>query len=278
MDENPNPEFVAYPRAAEVDPRQYHGPPDFRINALNEAWLIYKSDLGLWVGGYFLILLLSGLVNAPASIYTYWRTLNGGMAAASSTDVIAVTLLFGFIAAGASGAMHGGFLRLIVQKMRLQHEGFGGLFDLKGQGWKLAIWSAIYASPVLIISMMYSTFSGHAQNAVNPDIGALFAGLFLFLGATIVVQILIFPFFLTPLLIVDQRLSIAGAAAVSWKQVSKMYFRALAFYMVMGLVAGSGVVLCGIGLIFTLPLFQLAIAVAYRDNFMPPPRKQCHGL
>lgn len=270
MDENPNPEYVAYPRAADIDPRQYHGPPDFRINVLNEAWLIYKSDLGLWVGGYFLILLLSGLVSVPASLYTYWRTLNDGPAMASSIDVMGVTLVFGFIAAAASGAMHGGFLRLIVQKMRLQHEGFGGLFDLKGQGWKLAVWSAIYAAPVLIISTIYSAFSGQAQNAFNPDIGALFGGLVLFLGATIVVQVLIFPFFLTPLLIVDQRLSIAEAAAVSWKQVSKMYFRALVFYIVMGLVAGSGAVLCGIGLIFTLPLYQLAIAVAYRDNFMPP--------
>lgn len=268
MDENPPPQYVAYPRTS--DPRQYNGPPDFRINAINEAWLIYKSDFGTWLGGYVIIILISILLQVPGGLYVFWRMSTSGEAAANGIDVLAVGLVAGVISAAISGVLHAGYLRLAIQKMRLQHEGIAGLFNLNGQGGKIAIWSIVYSLPLLLISQVYSYFSSEQTNSASPDLGALFGGMLLFFGAMVLVALLIFPFFLTPMLLVDQKLSITQAASTSWHQVAKMYFRALGFYIVMAVIGASGVLACGIGIIFTLPLYQLAIAVAYRDNFMPP--------
>ncbi|MBC8066392.1 MAG: hypothetical protein H7Y17_16290 [Chlorobia bacterium] len=268
MDENSPPQYAAYPRA--TDPRQYNGPPDFRINAINEAWLIYKSDFGTWLGGYVIIILMSILLQVPAGTYVFWRMSTSGEAAATGTDVLVVSLVAGIISSAVSGVLHGGYLRLAIQKMRLRHEGIGGLFNLNGQGAKIAIWSVLYSLPILVISQVYSNFSSQQTNSANPDLGTLFGSMLLFFGAMVIVALLIFPFFLTPMLLVDQKMSIMQAASRSWQQVAKMYFRALGFYIVMAIIGASGVLACGIGVIFTLPLYQLAIAVAYRDNFMPP--------
>lgn len=270
MEEHTDPAYAAYPRAASADPRQYYGPPDFRINALNEAWLIYKSDFGLWFGGYFLILIISAVAQAPASVYSFIQTAAHGPAVMKSPSVLMVTFLFGLIAAAVSGALHGGYLRLVIQKMRMRHEGFEGLFKANGQGWKLAMWSAIYSAPILFVSTLYNAISSGQADPSNPDLAALLVELVLLFGSFAVVQLLIFPFFLVPLILVDQKLSLAEAAAKSWQIATKMYFRALVFYIVVGIVAGSGLVLCGVGIIFTIPMYQLTLAVAYRDCFMPP--------
>ncbi len=278
MEENPNPEYATYPRAATTDPRQYYGPPDFRINALNEAWLIYKSDFGLWFGGYFLILIVTALVQLPGGIYSMVRVASDGQEVVKAPDMLIANFLFGLIAAAVGGALHGGYLRLAIQKMRLQHEGFAGFFQANGQGWKLALWGAVYSSPVLFVSTLYNAISSGQANAANPDLGVLFGELLVYLTVVIVIQLLIFPFFLAPLILVDQKLSVAEAAMKSWQQVGMLYFRALAFYIVIGIIGVSGAVLCGIGIIFTLPLYQLTVAVAYRDCFMPPLGSQPTGL
>ena len=71
-------------------------------------------------------------------------------------------------------------------------------------------------------------------------------------------------------LIVDKRMGATEAMTLSWNTLKGEAVMATVFYFVIALVAGCGFALCGIGALFTAPLFPLAVALTYRNYFMGP--------
>jgi uncharacterized membrane protein len=69
-------------------------------------------------------------------------------------------------------------------------------------------------------------------------------------------------------LIVDARLEPLQAVRESWGALKDQWFSAALFHLVLGLLAFAGMCLCCVGILITLPLYSLSIAVLYRDFFL----------
>jgi uncharacterized membrane protein len=74
-------------------------------------------------------------------------------------------------------------------------------------------------------------------------------------------------------MIVDKGLAFWPASMASLNEVKANFWPLLGFYVVSSLLSGVGSILCGIGVVITLPIGLCACAVAYRDLFpkaVPP--------
>ncbi len=74
-------------------------------------------------------------------------------------------------------------------------------------------------------------------------------------------------FMLAVPLVVEGRLPATGALIQSWASLKSQWLTATVFHLLLVLLAVSGFVLCGIGVLLTGPLYSLSIAILYRDFF-----------
>ena len=68
-------------------------------------------------------------------------------------------------------------------------------------------------------------------------------------------------------LVVESRLPATGALIQSWNALKSQWLLATAFHWVLIIASASGVLLCGIGILLTGPLYCLSIAILYREFF-----------
>ncbi len=68
-------------------------------------------------------------------------------------------------------------------------------------------------------------------------------------------------------LVVEGRLPATGALKQSWSALKSQWLVATLFHCVLILAAWSGLLLCGVGVFLTGPLYCLAISILYRDFF-----------
>lgn len=68
-------------------------------------------------------------------------------------------------------------------------------------------------------------------------------------------------------LVADGRLRAGEAIHTSWNAFQGKTLDASLFFLVIGLISGLGILLCGVGILITRPLYYLAIALVYRDFF-----------
>lgn len=66
-------------------------------------------------------------------------------------------------------------------------------------------------------------------------------------------------------LVVDRKASGVEAIRRSFEMLKSQWLMATLFYVVAATIGCGGILLCGVGLLFTLPLYFLSIAVAYED-------------
>ncbi|MBS4751958.1 hypothetical protein [Nocardioides faecalis] len=63
---------------------------------------------------------------------------------------------------------------------------------------------------------------------------------------------------------IDKRLSPVDSIKASFELVKNNLGNALVWYLVGGLIGGAGTILCGIGIIFTLPIMLIGTAYTYK--------------
>jgi len=73
---------------------------------------------------------------------------------------------------------------------------------------------------------------------------------------------------LTQPIIVHQKLGVVAAMTQSWNMLKSQIWMAAAFYFLVSMVAGVGALACGIGVLFTYPLYPLAVSLVYRDHLI----------
>ena len=72
-------------------------------------------------------------------------------------------------------------------------------------------------------------------------------------------------------LVVEGRLPATGALYQSWEALKSQWLTATLFHVLLIIATVSGVLLCGIGLFCTGPLYSLSIAILYHDFFPAGP-------
>lgn len=86
-------------------------------------------------------------------------------------------------------------------------------------------------------------------------------------------------------LVMEQRMDLKSALEKSLQTVQPSLLPFMLFSFVVGIIGGIGIIGCGIGIFFTLPIASCAVAIAYRETLggnaavgkAPPPAPEVGG-
>ncbi len=213
--------------------------PVVRLSVIGEAWGLFTREMGVWIGAVFVAGLCNAAVNSVVGVPSgreigFKVVLGGGFPVGGNRAAgVARTV----VSALTNGFFLGGMVRMACKQVRGQRIAIGDLFSVFDCLPQLALAS-------VLISL--ATLAGFSC-LVLP--GFVVAGLLL----------------LTLPLVVDGRRGALEAMRGSWKALQGQWLEATVVHVVLAIVAGSGALLCCVGLLFTAPLYGLGVAVLYRD-------------
>ncbi len=226
----------------EIDAREYGRSPAavVRFDAIGEAWGLVTQRWGTWALTVIVVIVAYGLVSGlVASIFGIkslnsfgmfrWRMPPGG------------SMVHGVLSGLVTGFFVGGMFRMACRQVRGQRFGVEDLFSVFDVLGELMLGSVLYAAALMVATLICFVIPGLLVN-----------GLLMFT----------FP------LIVDRRMPAPAAMAMSWNTLKSQWLMATLFHLVVVFLSGLGVVLCGVGLLLSAPLYVMAIAVLYRDFFL----------
>jgi HEAT repeat protein len=219
------------------------GGPVVSFDAFGLGWGLLKRRMGTWV----LAVLVVGLAQMGCQIALSALSFVAGVGVAMVGGPVSLTTL----AAMAVGLMIQGVLAGGLSKMALkQIDGgdisVGDVFTVGGAATGLALaWLMVGLGTYLGLALL-----------VIP--GVVFAGLAMFTVPAVV-----------------EGLGPVEALRRSVGTLGRQWLSAAVFALVSWLLVAAGALLCGVGLLFTLPWYVLAGAVQYRRSFAPGgvPRK-----
>ena len=232
------------------------GEQDYQVEVkqwIRAGWELYKSRRGLVLGVTLLTLLLMMV---------------GG----------AIPLLGGIVAFIIDGPLMGGLYLTILRIKRNEATGVGDIFD----GFRRAFGQLILAHliPTLIAAVflipgviglvigLVMCAAHHASQSVGITI-AVIGGVVLLAGFCVTVYLSTCWIFTIPL-VADKQLSFGVAMKLSRRVIAKHWWGWMGFGLVTGLVVLLGILGCGIGILFTMPIAFTAWICAYEALFTRP--------
>jgi hypothetical protein len=227
----------------DLDGRGWHERPFrplVRFDAIGEAWAIFKQSWGVWV--LIVLIVLIG-----------FTVLNGLLAA-----VFRVNPLRDFGAFRFPLRTGGDWLRAILNTI-VSGIFLGGMVRISCQ--EIRGYPPRVETLISIVDVLPELILGSVLYGLASLIGF---GLLLVPGF-IIQGVLMF----TLPLIVDGRLPATRAMAESWHALKSQWLSATIFHLVLWAISGIGACFCGVGLLFTAPIYSLGIAILYRDFFLP---------
>jgi uncharacterized membrane protein len=219
--------------------------PEITFDAISEAWGFFTQQMGAWIVAELIVFAIVGamyfgmftIVLAPMMMSSRGSSGAPGGAALGAMNVgmmfgmlVIVVVLF---------TLMGGMYRMAIKQVRGEAIAIGDLFSVTDVIGNLALAAILMG----IINWIGSLL------CIIP--GLVAQGLMMF----------------TIPLVVDQRLSAVEALSKSFETLKPHAVMATVFALVVGLVAGLGGILCGVGALFTFPLFPLSVAILYRNFF-----------
>jgi hypothetical protein len=222
--------------------------PKVRFDAIGEAWRLFSAQMGVWIPSLLVVLVislalsigLSLLVGMAFGLGTFWAPKQAvGFSLMAIIGQMAASLISGVF----TYALTGGLFKMAIRQSRGETIQVGDIFGALDRALPL-IGAYLLTTILIYVGMLF---------CVLP--GLILAGLFMF----------VVP------LIVDQNMGVIRAIETSFNTLKSDWLMAALFYLVIAIVAGLGAIACGIGLLFTVPLFFLGIALVYRDFFYGTP-------
>jgi hypothetical protein len=210
-----------------------------RFDALGDAWRLFTLRPFTWIVAGLIVLAGNSLIyGAVYSLLGDPMPKGGGGFRAEMPPPS--TLVNAILSAILNGFFLGGMYRMACLQVRGKAITVTDLFGVTDVARELVLGCALYGVICFV------------------------AGMFCVLPAFFAAGVLMF----TLPLIVDGRLDALAAVRSSWNALKGQWFTATVFHLVAYLVTGLGACCCGIGLVLTMPLYCLSIAVLYRDFFL----------
>ena len=254
MQEPFNPPPIPSPQG-DVNPPSFippSGEAKVNFDVISRAWELLKPTIGTWIvacliyGGATLFLslitnMISGSGNplpmpVPTGVPGEFQTPPPVM---PNIPMLVIGNLVQFII---SQFLMAGLYRMAINQARGEAPNLGTIF------------STVDVLPALLGAALLTSLAVFAGAIFCVLPGLLLAGLYMFA---------------TPL-VVDRRLGAIDAMSTSFNALKPQMWSALAFILVVGLLGGAGILLCGVGVLITAPLAILSIALLYRDFFPQP--------
>ena len=211
--------------------------PLVQFSIIGEAWRLYKRQWFVWSVTMLIVMVGYSVVNGSLLAILDDRRPHhpGGFR---------MTLSMGqglgyLISIMSTGLFLGGMIRMANKQVQGHVPEIGDLFSVTDVWFDLLLCSLLYGLATFIASMF----------CMIP--GLIVSGLFM-LGIP---------------LVVDGRLPATGALIQSWNTLKSQWLMATVFHVILMLVALSGLMLCGLGVFLTGPLYSLSLAILYHDFF-----------
>ncbi len=217
--------------------------PRVRFEIIGEAWSLFQQQMGTWVLAVLILFGINfglafglGLIGAVAGLAD---TGSDGRPELSAGSVV-FRVVTNVLTSAVSYFFIGGLYRMALKQLRGQQISVGDLFT-----------AGDVLVPLFLSMLLYGlSVGGGLLLCIVP--GFLIGGLMM----------------LAPMIIVDKReTSPTAALKASWNALKPEMLSAALFMFVLGLVSISGLIGCGVGLLFTYPLFPISHAILYRDFF-----------
>ncbi len=239
MEQAPPPQYAEYQRGP-IEPR-------IRFETISEAWRFFSAQMGVWVLATFIMLFATVLFAAPIYVLAVMQMI--GNRNPSMGDMVA---FYGY-------AFLAGILAYVGQTL-----GYAGMYNIALKQIQ---------GELVSIRDMFSIGGGvlnHIIAGLVISVGVMIGSLACYLPAFIIGGLLLF---VQPI-IVHQKVGAIAAISQSWNLLKGQIWMAAAFYLVITLVASLGAIACGIGMLFTYPLYPIAVSLVYRDylNALYPPK------
>jgi hypothetical protein len=211
--------------------------PMVRFGVIKDAWGLYKQHPFVWSLATLIVIALHGLVNgALFAVLNRGEPLGPGgfrlfLPSGHPVSLIASTVVSGFLL--------GGMIRMANRQIRGGKPSLEDLFSITDCWFDLLL-VAFLIGVALAIGFALLVLPG-----------------FLVFGLVM----LAIP------LVVEGRLPATGAIMQSWNALKSQWLNAAVFHWVLFILAGSGFILCCIGLLVTGPLYALSVAILYHNFF-----------
>ncbi len=249
-----------------------HGAARIDFGWISQAWALSSAQRGVWIGmlalsflintGVYVLLsipldgggLWTSLKSVYAAVVTHTQT--PPVQAVSPYVDFAKTTVWSILLAGFCAIFTGGLFRTALRQKQGERISVFGLFSAFPES--IPLFSVGVVVPIVLgltesagLWLLHSRLSPSASiNAVNQ--ADWIAGIFLN-------GLLMFA----PLLVVDTGASVPEAIFGSVRLLGRQWLRGIGFYLVAAFVGGIGLILCGVGMLATYPVFLLSIATGY---------------
>ncbi|KFF28468.1 hypothetical protein [Chryseobacterium vrystaatense] len=168
----------------------------------------------------------------------------------------------------------GNFYKICKKVDEGQQVSAGDIFDFTDFVVYLKLFLLIFAVcivimfPVIFSLLPLMLVAGvDGENVSNGD-SALFAGgmgVWFLLMIVLIAAVSISMYFVQPLISVYRVTSVREAYRLSWKIARRNFFKIFLFSIVVGFISQLGMMVCGIGLLFSIPLGICIKYAAYKD-------------
>lgn len=237
------PTFQGYPRFADngiVAPP----PPEIRFRSLGEAWAIVRRDIGTWGTAGLVAVILSMLIAAP--LQTIGNIVATGSPVGREFQTMTLFSWWIYISVNIIATMASQLVNVGLQHMALVRIRTG----------------------VTDLANMFTGF----RNIFGIIGTQIFVTLLITSGTALLVIPGLYAYavlILAPLIAADQNVDPVEAIKRSYRAIRGKALPMFFFIVVGGLVSGLGFFACCVGLIFTLPIFHIALALHYHAFFPP---------
>jgi len=229
--------------------------PRIDFGWIGQGWALFRQQAGAWVGAtllYFVVVaLIGGALAFATGLYGYIHALvlqgQTGLAGRNPGEQLLRFLPFTLLLAPFNAILLGGLYRMALRQARGEAISATGIFS-----------AFDVALPLLLVGLVIAVLINVVNLLLPPGAGLLnllWQGLFMF----------------APLAIVDRRLSAPAAVVESFSLLKKQWLMTALFFLVLTIVSALGGLICGVGIVATLPLLFLSLAVGYL-SFTEPGR------
>lgn len=209
-----------------------------RIGLISRAWTIVSLQLGTWVLACLIWFVVLSVVGSAFGLGSPKRVRQGYFLVAlfqidakNVLRMLALTSLNGFLL--------GGMFRMANRQLRGERISAGQIFEVSDCLGPLVV-EAVLVGLIIDFALCMCLLPGLVA-----------CGLLMFA----------LP------LVADARLPATSAISLSFDSLKGRWLQASVFHLLAALVGMLGALACGVGIIFTLPIYVMAVTLAYQETF-----------
>lgn len=241
---------------------------------LTKGWEAFVKNWGVCVLATLVFFGISLVVQLPMQLAQVLLERFTGSKGGDPMMVVAAGGVFFFfwaLASAVSAILTTGFMYFFISTLRTKADIDRVFAGFRHQNWiQILLAGAVWFAAVFALALVFIVPGVVLTASMKSEIPIIvFAVLFLVPLIYLSVGIgFVFP------LIVDRGIGFREALATSFKTVHHQWLAAFGLLILVGLVAMSGVILCFVGLLATVPLSYLIWCQGYRQIFGDPDSAQ----